>query len=334
MRHASAGLAAIAAIVLSSACGPGPDPAAAGAQVTIRIGHFPNVTHAHGLVAHAMSRSGHGWFEERCGPGTRIEWFTYNAGPSAMEALLAGSIDATYVGPNPAINAHLKSKGDDVRVIAGATRGGAALVVRGDGSISSAADFRGRRLATPQLGNTQDVSARAWLAAAGLRVTMGGGDVSVLPTQNPDQLALFRKGELDGVWTVEPWVSRLEREAGGRILVEETDSLTTVLAASAEFLRSRPAAARALAVAHAELDAWIASRPDEAKSHVIAELKDLTRAEMPRDLLDHCWPRLRFTPRIATDDFVASLVAAQSAGFLTDAGEPHAALARLVEVPR
>src|SRR5471032_2272883 len=140
-------------------------PAAIAESVTLRVGHFPNITHVQALVAHGLSRQGKGWFEERLGPGTKIEWFVYNAGPSAMEALFAGSIELTYVGPSPAINAYAKARGDEIRIIAGAAEGGAALVVQPDSTLRVAADFRGKKLATPQLGNTQDVAARAWLTA-------------------------------------------------------------------------------------------------------------------------------------------------------------------------
>src|ERR1700704_372046 len=114
----------------------------ANAETKIRVGHFPNVTHVQGLVAHALSRQNKGWFEERIGPGTKIEWFVYNAGPSATEAIFANSIDLTYVGPSPAINAYAKSKGAEIRIVSGSANGGAALVVTGDSSLKSAADFR------------------------------------------------------------------------------------------------------------------------------------------------------------------------------------------------
>src|SRR5437868_8253392 len=130
-------------------------------KTIIRFGHFPNITHAQGVIAHALSRQGKGWFEERLGPGLKIEWYTYNAGPSAMEAIFARSLDLTYVGPNPALNAYFKSNGEEIRIIAGAATGGAALVVGKDSGIGKPADFKGRKIATPQLGNTQDISCRA-----------------------------------------------------------------------------------------------------------------------------------------------------------------------------
>ena len=160
-------------------------------ETKIRVGHFPNVTHMQALVAHAMSRRGDGWFEKRVGAEVKIEWFVYNAGPSATEAIFANSIDLTYIGPSPAINAYAKARGEEIRIVAGAANGGAALVVPKETALKTAADFRGKKIATPQLGNTQDVSCRAWLAAGGLKITQLGGDAQVLPTENPDQLALF-----------------------------------------------------------------------------------------------------------------------------------------------
>src|SRR5438309_9257307 len=121
------------------------------ADTTVRIGHFPNITHAQAIVGHALTRQGKGWFEERLGPGTKIEWFVYNAGPSAMEAIFAKSIDLTYVGPGPALNAYTKSNGEEVRLIAGAANGGAALIIQPESNLKTAADFRGKKIATPQL---------------------------------------------------------------------------------------------------------------------------------------------------------------------------------------
>src|SRR5438874_1993542 len=202
------------------------------AETKIRVGHFPNITHAQGVIAHALSRQGKGWFEQRLGPDTKIEWFVYNAGPSAMEAIFAKSIDLTYVGSGPALNAYTRSNGQEIRLIAGAANGGSGLVVQSDQNLNAPSDFRGKKIATPQLGNTQDISCRAWLTEGGLKITQLGGDAQVLPTQNPDQLGLFRGKKVDAVWTVEPWLSRLEQEASGRVIVEEKEVATTILVSS------------------------------------------------------------------------------------------------------
>lgn len=319
-----------------------PGSAKAPKQIVLRMGHFPNVTHAQGLVAHYwsdqgklpdqanLSGQGKGWFEERLGPDVKIEWYVYNAGPSAMEAILTKSLDATYVGPNPALNAYLKSEGAEVRVVAGAATGGAALVVHQDGKIAKPEDFRGKKIATPQFGNTQDVSCRAWLTNHGFTITQTGGDVTVIPTNNPDQLPLFVKGELDGVWTVEPWVSVLEMQGNGKSFFEETDSLTTVLTCRAAFLKEQPDLAKKLVAAHRELTEWINAHPEEAQKIVTAELGALTKSEVAPELIQHAWKRLTFTDAIGREAFETFLKAAQKAGFLTEAGD----LGRLVEIPQ
>lgn len=289
------------------------------APTTLRVGYFPNVTHAQGLLGSHTTSEGRGWFEQRLGPDVVIQWFAYNAGPSAMEAIFAGSIDLTYVGPNPALNAYIRSRGAEIRVLAGAAEGGAALVVPGDGRIRVPGDFRGRTVATPQLGNTQDVAARAWLKRHGFRVALTGGDVTVLPTANPDQLALFRQGKLDAVWTVEPWVSRLEQEAGGQVLVDQPDALTTLLVASARLLRTQPELAGKFVAAHRELTTWITAHPEEAQAQVRAALGRELRREMSAEIVAGAWRRLRFTSDVAPAQLEALVVEAQSVGFLRDA---------------
>ena len=303
--------------------------ASVNAETVVRVGHFPNITHAQGLVAHNLSRQGKGWFEERLGPGTKIEWFVYNAGPSAMEAIFAQSIDLTYVGPGPALNAYTKSNGAEVRLIAGSANGGAALVVQPDQNLKAAADFRGKKIATPQLGNTQDISCRAWLLAGGLKITQLGGDAQVLPTQNPDQLPLFQQKKVDAVWTVEPWVSRLEREAGGKILVDEKDVATTVLVSSAKFLSSQRDLVKKFAEAHAALTDWMAKNPDEAQKLIKAELLAETRGDMAPDLIAQSWKRIVFTaetPRASIESFLQNSL---KTGFIKTAPD----LTKLFEKP-
>jgi len=301
----------------------------AGENTILRVGHFPNITHAQALVAHNLSRQGKGWFEERLGPGMKIEWFVYNAGPSAMEAIFARSIDLTYVGPGPALNAYTKSNGAEIRLIAGAANGGAALVVQPDQNLKTPADFRGKKIATPQLGNTQDISCRAWLTAGGLKITQLGGDAQVLPTQNPDQLALFQQKRIDAVWTVEPWVSRLERESGGKILVDEKEVATTVLVSSVKFLAEHRDLAKKFALAHAELTEWMAGNPEEAQKLVRAELFEETRSDMAPDLIAQSWKRITFTaevPRASVESFVQNSL---KSGFMKSAP----ALSNLFEKP-
>lgn len=285
-------------------------------KTAVRFGHFPNITHAQGVIAHALSRQGKGWFEERLGPDVEVQWFTYNAGPSAMEAMFAGSLDVTYVGPSPALNAHFKSNGVEIRVISGAANAGAALLVKSDSPIQSPADFRGKKIATPQLGNTQDVSCRAWLAAQGLKVTLTGGDAIVIPTANPDQLPLFQKGNVDAVWTVEPWVTRLEREAKARVFLEDKETITTWLVSSSKFLKDRRDLAKKIAEANIELTKWIQEHEAEAQKLLIDELKAETRAEFQADAVAQAWKRIQFTSDVSRDLIAKSVKDGKDAGFL------------------
>lgn len=328
MKNTLRGFTGIVAAVLGGLSAIMPVVAAGTAATTtvIRVGHFPNVTHAQGVIGHGLSRAGKGWFEERLGPDVEVQWFVYNAGPSAMEAIFARSLDLTYVGPNPAINAHLKSQGEEIRIVAGACSGGAALVVQPDGRIKTDSDFKGKKVATPQLGNTQDVAARAWLQSKGLKITMTGGDALVIPTANPDQLALFQKGDMDAVWTVEPWVSRLVLEAKGQVYLDESSLwkqtggkyVTTHLVSSVKFLKDRPDLLKKWITAHVELTKWINEHPDEAKRTLNEEIKAETTKALPQATLDSAWKRLEITYNPVSASLLKSAEDASRVGFLKE----------------
>ena len=292
------------------------DPVAADGRPVLRVGFFPNITHAPALVGYheTNTKGAAGWFESRT--GAKIEWYPFNAGPSAIEALLTGSIDVTYVGPNPVINGYTRTKGADIRVLSGAARGGAALVIHKGSPLKSPADFRGKKIATPQLGGTQDVAARAWLVAGGLAITQRGGDANVVPTANPDQLDLFKRGDLEAVWTVEPWVSRLEMEADAQLLFEQKDVLTTLLAAGNKALSTKGDLLKKFIAAHEELTKKVAAEPDWAKPAVSAALQKATSKAIPAALLDHAWPRLTFTTDVQPADFTGIQRDAKSVGLL------------------
>jgi NitT/TauT family transport system substrate-binding protein len=297
------------------------------AEETIRVGHFPNITHVQGLVAQHLSRTGRGWFEERLGKDVKIEWYVYNAGPSAIEAILAGSIDLTYVGPNPALNAYSKSEGEEIRIIAGAAAGGAALVVQPDSRLKQPADFRGKTIATPQLGNTQDIACRAWLASGGLKITQTGGEAFIVPTPNPDQFSLFQQRKLDAVWTVEPWVSRLEREAGGKVLIEQSNESITVLVSSTKFVKNKRELAAKFVQAHRELTEWVLAHPEEAKRMVQEELAIETQAKVSSELIAQAWKRITLRPEVSIEEFQQFVNNAQRAGFMRTPPD----LSRLIE---
>jgi NitT/TauT family transport system substrate-binding protein len=316
-----------AALLAACVAVPAIPKSVAGEKIVVRAGHFPNVTHVQAVLGHALSRQGRGWFEERLGSNVTIQWFVYNAGPSAMEGIFARSLDLAYVGPNPAINAHLRSGGEEIRIVAGACSGGAALVVQPDGRIKTDADFKGRRIGTPQLGNTQDVAARAWLQSKGLRIRLTGGDALVVPTANPDQLTLFQNGDLDAIWTIEPWVSRLVLEAKGRVYLEESSFwpttggkyVTTQLASSVRFLREQPELVKRWISAQIDLTRWIQQNTDEAKRLFNEELKVETGRVLPREILDRAWGKLELTHDPISASLLKSAGDAFRIGFLKEA---------------
>ncbi len=305
---------------------------AAAQNKTIRIGFFPNVTHAHALLLRNFAREGAFPFAD---PGVTLEWKAFNAGPTAMEALYAGAVDMTYAGPSPVLNAYVRAGGRGIRVLAGAARGGAGLVVRRGSGLRTAEDFRGRRIATPQAGNTQDIACRVWLLDAGLNVRLTGGDVRVVPTANPDQPMLFRSGHVDGVWTVEPWLSRLLAEADGELLYAEPAETcpVTVLTAGEDFWDRRPEAVQAVADLHEAVNVWMAAHPEEARRRVTDELSRITRRAFPPDLVDAAWSRILFRTDVSPDMFLSFFRAAVRAGFLKDAPEVPALLMQLVRKP-
>jgi NitT/TauT family transport system substrate-binding protein len=286
------------------------------AKTTLRVGYFPNITHAQGVIGSQLSFEHKGWFEERLGPDIEIQWFPYNAGPSAMEAIFATSIDLTYVGPSPALNAYVRSKGEEIRLLAGSARGGAALLVRPEAHLEKPSDFKGKKLATPQLGNTQDVAARVWLIKQGFKINQMGGDVFVLPTANPDQFSLFQQGKIDAVWTVEPWVSRIERDAGGKVFLEQKDVVTTVLVARAKFVKNQPELAKRFGQAHRELTEWINAHPAEAQAIVQRGLSNAVKHEISLELIKASWTRMTFASDLNLNSIESLVSDARGLGFI------------------
>ena len=267
----------------------------------LRLGYFGNITHGAALVG--VSK---GFIAKELGQ-TKLSTQVFNAGPAAIEALNAGAIDATYIGPNPAINSFVKSKGDSVSIIAGAASGGAQLVVRPD--LTSPADLKGKKLATPQLGGTQDVALRAWLGKQGYRTSPdGGGDVTINPTENAQTLKLFQDGKLDGAWLPEPWASRLVLQAGAKVLVDEKDLWdgalsgkpgefpTTVLIVNKKFAAEHPDTVKALLKGHVESVNWLTKAPAAEKAAVLnAALKESGGAALPADVVDRSLKNIVFT---------------------------------------
>lgn len=285
--------------------------------VTIRVGYFPNITHSQALVGRATGR-----FEKALGSEAKVEWRVFNAGPSVIEALFAGAIDLAYIGPNPAITGYIRSHGEALRVIAGATSGGSALVVRSNAGIQKPEDFHGKRVGSPQLGNTQDVALRAWLRVHNLKTLDKGGDVQIVPIANPDQLTLFLKGELDAAWAPEPWATRLIQEADGRLFLDERDLwpnhqfVSAHLIVSTPFLKQHPDLVKKWLREHVELTDWIVNNTSEAKRILNQQIQKDTGKALPTKILDESFARLQVTYDPLRSSLLASAKSAYEAGFL------------------
>ncbi|MGA8738288.1 MAG: ABC transporter substrate-binding protein [Nitrososphaeraceae archaeon] len=285
---------------------------------TLRIGYFPNINHAQAVIG-----LGNGDFQKALGNNVKVETFQFNAGPSAIESLLANRIDASYIGPNPAINGYVVSDGKDVRVIAGATSGGASFVVRNDSGINTVKDFGGKKFASPQLGNTQDVALRKYLVDNGFKTTENGGNVTVTPVANADILTLFLKKELDGAWVPEPWATRLVKEANGKILIDERDLwppegkfVTAHIIVRPDYLKENPDVIKKLITAHVNETQWINSNKEQAIKEFNVQLKKLTGKELPEDVLAESLTRLEFTDDPVKSSMLKSANDAYDLGFL------------------
>jgi NitT/TauT family transport system substrate-binding protein len=310
-RHLIAAVLLLAVTATAGACGSDRSVATPSGPTTVRLGYFPNITHATAILGVDQDI-----FAEALGRD-RLESTTFNAGPAAIEALLSEAIDAAYIGPSPTVNAWARSKA--ITIISGATSGGAALVVKP--SITSVAQLEGTTIATPQLGNTQDVALRHWLKEQGLASdTSGGGDVSITPQENSQTLDSFKAGDIDGAWVPEPWATRLVQEGGGRVLVDEKDLwpggkfVTTHLVVRTEFLEQHPGAVRRLLEGQIEANELINANTEEAQKIVNDAIGELTGKPLRLETIRAAWSNLTFT----NDPAVASL--SKSAAHAVDVG--------------
>jgi NitT/TauT family transport system substrate-binding protein len=314
-------VAALALALLTVACGGGSSSsksagtAGTEAPTTVHLGYFPNVTHATAIVGVES-----GIFKTALGPDT-LDTKTFNAGPAAVEALFSGAIDASYMGPNPAINAYVQSGGDGVRIISGATSGGALLVVKP--SINAPADLKGKKLATPQRGGTQDVALRYWLKSNNLKADLeGGGDVSILPQDNAQTLETFRSGQIDGAWVPEPWATRLVQEGGGKVLVDERTLwpqgrfVTTQLVVRTKFLKDHPDAVRRLLDGQVQANELVNTNPTEAQRLVNQGITNLTGKGISDSVLQASWKNMEFTNDPVATSLTTSADHAHDVGLL------------------
>lgn len=310
--------------VLLWACGSvglGPERKGAegGPAPELRLGYLPNLTHAPALVAIE-----YGLLEKELGKSAKLNLKSFNAGPSVVEALFADAVDASYIGPGPAINAYLRSRGEAIRIISGATEGGAALVVQP--SVDGPEDLRGKKVASPHLGNTQDIALRTWLASKGLSTTLqGGGEVSVVPQDNAQTLDTFRLGEIAGAWLPEPWTSRLVEEAGAKVLVDEKTLWpagrfpTTVLVVRTDFLQRNPDVVERLLKGHIAAIQLLNDRPESSLDAANRILAKETGKALPPKILSAASPNLSFTTEVLPQAFKALAAQAKALGLVKKA---------------
>jgi NitT/TauT family transport system substrate-binding protein len=286
-----------------------------GSSVTLRLSYFPNVTHAPAIIGVQ-----NGTFAAKLGSNVKLDLKTFNSGTEATTALLAGAIDASFVGPNPAINAFQKTKGD-IRVVAGTAAGGASFIVKPE--INTAADLKGKKIGTPQAGNTQDVSLRTWLNKNGLHETKDGGDVTIVPEDNSVTLTAFESGAIDGAWVPEPWATRLQTEGGGKVLVNEKSLwpdgrfVTTLLMVKKEFLDAHPDVIENLIAGLADSIDLIRSNPAQAKELVAKGIDQITGKPLKAGVIDASFKELTFGLDPIASSLQTDAKNAEALGFLT-----------------
>nr|WP_253208862.1 ABC transporter substrate-binding protein [Streptomyces niphimycinicus] len=281
-------------------------PAAGGAKIDgldkVKVGYFANLTHATALVG--LGKGGQIQQELK---GTKVSPFVFNAGPSEIEALNAGSIDIGWIGPSPAINGYVKSHGSNLRIISGSASGGVKLVVNPK-KIKTLADVKGKKIATPQLGNTQDVAFLNWAASKGWKVDAqsGKGDVSVVRSDNKVTPDAYKSGAVDGAWVPEPTASKLVAD-GGKVLLDESSLwpdkkfvITNVIVRQ-EFLKEHPKVVEAVLRGSVKTNAFIKAHPEQAKNAANAALKEETGKPLPAEVIDPAWKSIQ-----AIDDPLAS----------------------------
>ena len=323
-RRAVASLAIGAALtVVLAACGSSSKPTSAAspanantssASATLRLGYFPNVTHAPAIIGVQQ-----GTFKQALGQNVKLDLKTFNSGSEAVTALLAGALDASFVGPNPAINAYQKTKGG-FRVVAGTASGGAFFVVKPN--INSAADLKGKKVATPQLGNTQDVALRTWLNNNGLHETKSGGDVTIVPEDNSVTLTAFEQGSIVGAWVPEPWATRLVKEGGGKILVNEATLwpqgkfTTTVLLVNKSYLEAHSGVIQHLIAGLDSTLTFIKSNPTESQQVTNQGIKQITGKSLKNADIKASFADITFTLDPIASSLQTSADHAKALGFL------------------
>ena len=289
-----------------------------GKNVTVRVGFFPNITHSQALIGKAD-----GTFQKSIGESNKIEWKQFNAGPEEIMALFTGAVDIGYIGPGPAINGYAKSKGD-IQIIAGATDAGAILVSRKDLPIKDVKELSGKKVAVPQFGNTQDLSLRNLLKQNGLKDTTKGGTVEIVQAANPDIKALLEKGDIAAALVPEPWGSILVKDINANVVLDyntlwrEGNYTTAVVVVRTQFLKEHPDLVEKFLKTHVELTDYINNNMDKAHDTVNAQITELTKKPLSKDILDAAFKRLAVTNNPEKDSVLDFVTLSVETGFLKE----------------
>lgn len=302
-----------------AACGSNSGPgSSSGGKVTLNLGYFPNLTHAVALVGVAR-----GTYQQALGSNVNLKSTTFNAGPAEVEALFAGDIDIGFMGPSSAVNGYLKSHGEALTIVAGASSGGVLFVVRPGAHIQTAADLANKKIADPQLGGTQDVALRYYLQQHGLKTTEQGGNVQVVPTANSTILTLFKEGRIDGAWVPEPWATRLITEDGGQLFLDERSLWpnsqfdTTLVAVRTAFMKQHPDLVTKFLQAEVETVQYIQNNQQAALTLVNQEIKAITGEATPTQELTVAFSHMSVTYDPLTDTIAEQANRAYALGFAT-----------------
>jgi len=283
----------------------------------IRVAYFPNISHAVPIVGIEK-----GFFSNQIGNNTVIEPLLFDSGPQVIESLFAGSIDIAYVGPGPAINGFLKSEHHNVKILSGAASGGVSFIVHPNSKINSVADFEGKRIAAPQIGNTQDISLRTYLSENGLKPAEKGGSVIVLNTSNSDIYILFAKGDIDAAWVPEPTATILVQQLGGKRLFNETELwpenrfTSVVLIAREEYVNENPEIIQKWLEAHQQTVNWINSNKEETRTIFIDFMKNKMGKSLSAKLIDESLSNLEITSDPITSSIYTIAKRADHLGYL------------------
>ena len=307
----------VAGIILLSVLGIALSSTDTSNENKVRIAYFPNIGHAIPIVGIEK-----GFFETSVGNMTQIETRVFDSGPQAIESLFANSVDLAYVGPGPAINGFLNSENQNVKILAGAASGGASFIVHPDSEINFASDFAGKKIAAPQIGNTQDVSLRHYLSENKLKTADKGGSVIVYNIPNPDIYTLFVKGELDGAWVAEPWATILETELNGKRLFHEeelwpnNEFASVLLIGNANFVENNPEIITSLLISHHNTASWINQNPTETRIIFNDFLNSHLGQSLSDDVVDIALSNLVITDDPLPDSVHSFAEKADSLGYL------------------